>query len=96
MGIKIGKVSFESSVNTIDAYHHHISLCAFGDVVLTQIDPKSKLEQRLIEKINKSLEIDFSIAIQNLSPSEQDEAMEAFTELSEGEKLELIAASIEK
>lgn len=76
MEIKINKQNIEISQATIDSVIAHAAFISAGTKWLLRNDPYCKFEQEYLLKIKESFCSDIEIAIQTLTPSEQDDFLE--------------------
>lgn len=68
----------------------HSGLMAIGSEALCRIDPKCKIENELLEKIEESFREDIAAAVQHLKQEEMDLVLEALEEADSSTLLDLL------
>ena len=66
MLVKINKLSFKLSKDTMDAYKNHKKYCAAGTDWLIENDPKGKYETELLEILLCNLKDDYLNAVHKM------------------------------
>ena len=83
------------SNSLIHYFYSHADLTSNGIECLHEIDPKSKFEQLLIEKIIFHLQDDFTRSLEPLSLAQQDLLMNKFTELEIDDWWNLLSSQLQ-